>query len=72
MSRLARELNAVQVAGIYPKVMIDRQMDAGAWSCCLVDGLIHDNPTVKELIDRLDGTLHTKPTRRKDHLKRSD
>ncbi|QHP71233.1 nitronate monooxygenase [Bradyrhizobium sp. LCT2] len=42
-----------QVAGVYPKVMIDGQMDAGAWSCGMVVGLIHDIPTVKELIDRI-------------------
>src|SRR5437879_9525575 len=42
-----------QVAGVYPKVMIEGQMDAGAWSCGLVAGLIHDIPTVKELIDRI-------------------
>ena len=28
-------------------------MDAGAWSCGMVAGLIHDIPTVKELIDRI-------------------
>ncbi|SFI32937.1 nitronate monooxygenase family protein [Bradyrhizobium sp. Gha] len=42
-----------QVAGVYPKVMVDGQMDAGAWSCGMVVGLIHDIPTVKELIDRI-------------------
>jgi nitronate monooxygenase len=26
-------------------------MDAGAWSCGMVAGLIHDIPTCKELID---------------------
>jgi nitronate monooxygenase len=68
-----------QVAGVYPKVMIDGEMDAGAWSCGMVVGLIHDIPTVKELIDRimaeaeqiigqrlpgfLDGIFETKPTR---------
>jgi NADH:quinone reductase (non-electrogenic) len=41
------------VAGVYPKVMIDGDMDAGAWSCGMVVGLIHDIPTVKELIDRI-------------------
>jgi NADH:quinone reductase (non-electrogenic) len=41
-----------QVAGVYPKVMIEGDMDAGAWSCGMVAGLIHDVPTVKELIDR--------------------
>jgi nitronate monooxygenase len=42
-----------EVAGIYPKVMRQGQMDAGAWSCGMVAGLIHDIPTVKELIDRI-------------------
>src|SRR6476619_6535919 len=42
-----------QVAGVYPKVMIEGDMDAGAWSCGMVVGLIHDIPTVKELIDRI-------------------
>src|ERR1700692_2971279 len=36
-----------EVAGVYPKVMIDGDMDAGAWSCGMVVGLIHDIPTVK-------------------------
>ena len=42
-----------QVAGVYPQVMIDGDMDAGAWSCGMVAGLIKDVPTVKELIDRI-------------------
>lgn len=42
-----------QVAGVYPKVMTEGDMDAGAWSCGMVVGLIHDVPTVKELIDRI-------------------
>ena len=33
--------------------MIDGDMDAGAWSCGMVVGLINDVPTVKELIDRI-------------------
>ncbi len=44
---------AAEVAGVYPKVMIDGQMDAGGWSCGQVAGLIHDIPTVKELVDRI-------------------
>jgi nitronate monooxygenase len=28
-------------------------MDAGAWSCGMVVGLIHDIPSVRELIDRI-------------------
>ncbi|EAQ35812.1 2-nitropropane dioxygenase, NPD [Nitrobacter sp. Nb-311A] len=42
-----------QVAGIYPRVMIEGDMDAGAWSCGLTVGLIHDVPSCKELIDRV-------------------
>ncbi len=42
-----------QVAGVYPKVMLDGQMDAGAWSCGMVVGLIHDIPTVDELVRRI-------------------
>ena len=42
-----------EVSGVYPKVMLDGEMDAGAWSCGMVAGLIHDIPTVKELIDRI-------------------
>ena len=42
-----------EVAGVYPKVMIEGKMDLGAWSCGMVAGLIRDIPTVKELIDRI-------------------
>jgi NADH:quinone reductase (non-electrogenic) len=42
-----------EVAGVYPKVMVDGDMDAGAWSCGMVVGLINDVPTVKELINRI-------------------
>jgi NADH:quinone reductase (non-electrogenic) len=42
-----------EVAGVYPKVMIHGEMDAGAWSCGMVVGLINDIPSVKELIDRI-------------------
>ncbi len=40
-----------EVAGIYPRVMQDGEMDAGAWSCGMVAGLINDIPTCQELID---------------------
>jgi NADH:quinone reductase (non-electrogenic) len=33
--------------------MAEGDMDAGAWSCGMVAGLIHDIPTCKELIDRI-------------------
>ena len=42
-----------EVAGIYPKIMMEGEMDAGAWSCGMVAGLIYDIPTCKELIDRI-------------------
>jgi NAD(P)H-dependent flavin oxidoreductase YrpB (nitropropane dioxygenase family) len=42
-----------EVAGVYPKIMLEGTMDAGAWSCGMVVGLIHDIPSVKELIDRI-------------------
>lgn len=40
-----------EVAGVYPIIMQKGEMDAGAWSCGMVAGLIHDIPTCKELID---------------------
>ncbi len=42
-----------EVAGVYPRIMMDGEMEAGAWSCGMVAGLIHDIPTCKELIDRI-------------------
>jgi nitronate monooxygenase len=42
-----------QVAGVYPRIMLEGDMDAGAWSCGMVAGLIHDIPSCKELIDRI-------------------
>ncbi len=47
-----------EVAGVYPRIMKDGDMDAGAWSCGMVAGLIHDVPTVKELIDRIMAEAH--------------
>jgi len=47
-----------EVAGVYPRIMKDGDMDAGAWSCGMVAGLIHDVPTVKELIDRIMQEAH--------------
>lgn len=44
---------AAEVAGVYPKVMRNGEMDAGAWSCGMVAGLIHDIPTAGELIERI-------------------
>ena len=42
-----------EVAGVYPKVMLDGDMEAGVWSCGMVAGLIDDVPSCKELIDRI-------------------
>jgi nitronate monooxygenase len=42
-----------EVAGVYPRIMMEGDMDAGAWSCGMVAGLINDIPTVRELIDRI-------------------
>jgi len=42
-----------EVAGMYPRVMVEGETDAGAWSCGMVAGLIHDIPTCRELIDRI-------------------
>lgn len=42
-----------EVAGVYPKVMINGEPEAGAWSCGMVAGLISDVPTVQELIDTI-------------------
>jgi len=42
-----------EVAGIYPRVMSEGEMDAGAWSCGMVAGLINDIPTCQELIDNI-------------------
>jgi NAD(P)H-dependent flavin oxidoreductase YrpB (nitropropane dioxygenase family) len=42
-----------EVAGVYPRIMLDGAMNAGAWSCGMVAGLIDDIPTVEELINRI-------------------
>lgn len=44
---------APEVAGVYPRVMKNGEMDAGAWSCGMVAGLIRDVPTVGDLIERI-------------------
>jgi nitronate monooxygenase len=44
---------APEVAGIYPRVMQQGDMQAGAWSCGMVAGLIDDIPTVQQLIDSI-------------------
>jgi NAD(P)H-dependent flavin oxidoreductase YrpB (nitropropane dioxygenase family) len=73
---------APEVAGVYPRILRDGEMDAGAWSCGMVAGLVYDIPTVKELIDRimaeaetiirgrlvslLDGVIPAAPTPRRE------
>jgi NAD(P)H-dependent flavin oxidoreductase YrpB (nitropropane dioxygenase family) len=42
-----------EVAGVYPRVMLDGDMEAGVWSCGMVAGLIDDVPDCQELIDRI-------------------
>ena len=42
-----------EVAGVYPKIMHEGTMEAGAWSCGMVAGLVNDIPTVEELINRI-------------------
>ena len=44
---------APEVAGVYPRVMQSGEVDAGAWSCGLVAGLINDVPSVAELVNRI-------------------
>jgi len=47
-----------EVAGVYPRIMQEGAMEAGAWSCGMVAGLIHDVPRVKVLIDRIMREAH--------------
>ncbi|MEM1052961.1 MAG: nitronate monooxygenase family protein [Pseudomonadota bacterium] len=42
-----------EVAGVYPSIMQEGDMDKGAWSCGMVAGLINDIPTCQELIDNI-------------------
>ena len=44
---------APEVAGVYPRIMQEGEVEAGAWSCGMVAGLINDIPTCQELIDRI-------------------
>jgi len=43
------------VSGVYPKIMGDGDIEAGAWSCGMVAGLINDIPTCQQLIETLVG-----------------
>jgi nitronate monooxygenase len=42
-----------QVAGVYPKIMQEGDMEIGAWSCGMVAGLINDIPSCDDLISRI-------------------
>jgi nitronate monooxygenase len=42
-----------EVAGVYPSIMMEGEMDKGAWSCGMVAGLINDIPTCQELMDNI-------------------
>ena len=44
---------AEDVVGIYPRVMVEGEVEAGAWSCGMVAGLIYDVPSVSTLINRI-------------------
>ncbi|MBS0610142.1 MAG: nitronate monooxygenase [Proteobacteria bacterium] len=44
---------APELAGVYPRIMQQGDMDAGVWSCGMVAGLIRDVPSAQELIDRI-------------------
>ncbi len=56
-ARLGKDLKFTdiidEVAGVYPKIMKDGDMELGAWSCGMVAGLIHDVPTCQQLIDSI-------------------
>ncbi len=41
------------VGGVYPRVMMEGEMEAGAWSCGMVAGLIHDIPSCQTLMDNI-------------------
>jgi nitronate monooxygenase len=42
-----------EVSGVYPRIMTTGDMEAGAWSCGMVAGLIRDIPTCQELVSRI-------------------
>ena len=44
---------APELAGVYPRIMQQGDMEAGVWSCGMVAGLIRDVPSVQELITRI-------------------
>jgi len=50
---------AAEVAGVYPRVMVNGEIESGAWSCGMVARLVYDIPTVKVLIDRIMSEAYT-------------
>lgn len=47
------------VVGVYPKVMVEGDLNAGAWSCGLVSGLINDVLSCDELISGIMKDAHS-------------
>jgi nitronate monooxygenase len=47
-----------EVAGVYPRIMQQGEMDAGVWSCGMVAGLIRDVPTVQQLMASIMAQAH--------------
>lgn len=46
---------APELAGAYPRIMQQGDMQSGVWSCGMVAGLVRDVPTVEQLIQRIMG-----------------
>lgn len=44
---------APELAGAYPRIMQQGDMQSGVWSCGMVAGLVRDVPTVEQLIQRI-------------------
>ncbi len=42
-----------EVAGVYPRIMQEGEMEIGAWSCGMVAGLINDVPSCDDLVSRI-------------------
>lgn len=42
-----------EVAGVYPRVMLEGEIDSGVWSCGMVAGLINDIPSCDDLVSRI-------------------
>ena len=60
-----------EVAGVYPRIMLDGAMNAGAWSCGMVAGLIDDIPTVEELINRIMAEAEAIPPAQRRAMRRA-